>query len=211
MEVLGFWTKLFTKCVAVADYQILSDEVESLNKNLDLKVKVISDLKDTVASKEERIKDLDKQVSEFSIKYDLVVTELSNEKDKYDMALKLLSNAQSENNLLKQQDVEEPKVPVDEVPTCEEVSTINDIVTSSDKLQNFINGLTKDQMNELKDDILKGHKNDKRLTSTMKNWIKKYPTNLETHLYFMFKTALTRRRGKQQLASWYSKYDNMTK
>ncbi len=211
MEVLGFWEKLFTKCVAVADYQILSDEVESLNKNLDLKVKVISDLKDTVASKEERIKDLDKQVSELSIKYDLVVTELSNEKDKYDMALKLFSNAQSENNLLKQQDVEEPKVPVDEVPACEEVSTINDIVTSSDKLQNFINDLTKDQMNELKDDILKGHKNDKRLTSTMKNWIKKYPTNLETHLYFMFKTALTRRRGKQQLASWYSKYDNMTK
>ena len=40
MEVLGFWTKLFTKCVAVADYQILSDKVESLNKNLDL-----SDLK----------------------------------------------------------------------------------------------------------------------------------------------------------------------
>ena len=223
MKVLGFWAKLFTKCVTVADYQTLSDTVEDLNKNISLKEKVISDLKDAIESKEERIKN----------------TDLSNTKDKLEVTLKLLSDTQSELNVAKQQLENRPVVTEDcscheevtekpkdecleeEVPTADE--TVGDgtfekedvlkgadaVVTTADKLQNFVNSLSRVQMRELKDDIIKGHSNDKRLTTTLKNWVKKFPDRLETQVYFMFKTALTRRRGKQQLGAWYDKYDNM--
>lgn len=246
MKVLGFWAKLFTKCVAVADYQTLSDTVEDLNKNVGLKEKVISDLKDEIGSKVERIKNLvqqvnngDNRIMELSTNNNSITTDLSNTKDKLEVTLKLLSDTQSELNVAKQQlenrpvviedcscNVEVTEKPKDEcleeeVPTADE--TVGDgtfekedvlkgadiVVTSADKLQNFVNGLSRVQMKELKDDILKGHKNDKRLTSTLKNWIKKFPDRLETQVYFMFKTALTRRRGKQQLGAWYKKYDNM--
>lgn len=242
MKVLGFWAKLFTKCVAVADYQTLSDTVEDLNKNVSLKEKVISDLKDVVESKEERIKNLVQQVNvahhkveDTTSKYDSIVTELANSKDKLELTLKLLSDAQGELTIAKQQlenrpvvtevcecgETTEDECKEEEVPTSDE--TIGDgtfekedvlkgadvVVTTADKLQNFVNGLSRVQMKELKDDILKGHKNDKRLTSTLKNWIKKFPDKLETQVYFMFKSALTRRRGKQQLNAWYIKYDNM--
>lgn len=246
MKVLGFWAKLFTKCVAVADYQTLSDTVEDLNKNVGLKEKVISDLKDELASKEERIKKLVNDINgamnelkDNTSKYDSVVNELSTTKDKLELTLKLLSDTQSELNVAKQQlenrsvvtedcscheeVTEKPKDECleEEVPTADE--TVGDgtfekedvlkgadvVVTTADKLQNFVNSLSRVQMKELKDDILKGHKNDKRLTTTLKNWISKFPDKLETQVYFMFKTALNRRRGKQQLGAWYKKYDNM--
>lgn len=261
MKVLGFWAKLFTKCVAAVDYQTLSDTVEDLNKNVGLKEKVISDLKDEIGSKVERIKDLvqqvnnaDQKVNDSTAAYDSLVNELTNTKDKLDVTLRLLSDSEGELKITKQQlenrpvvtevcecgetdseevvpgDTKEEATEVtdapkedckEEVPTSDE--TIGDgtfekedvlkgadvVVTSADKLQNFVNGLSRVQMKELKDDILKGHKNDKRLTSTLKNWIKKFPDKLETQVYFMFKSALTRRRGKQQLNAWYIKYDNM--
>lgn len=243
MKVLGFWAKLFTKCVAAADYQTLSDTVEDLNKNVGLKEKVISDLKDEIGNKVERIKDLvqqvnvaDQKVNEVSAKYDGIVTELSNSKDKLDLTLKLLSDAQGELNIAKQQLENRPVVTEvcecgettedeckeeEEVPTSDE--TIGDgtfekedvlkgadvVVTTADKLQNFVNSLSRVQMRELKDDILKGHANDKRISITMKNWGKKYPGKLETEVYFMFKTALNRRKGKNVLSRWYSKYDDM--
>ena len=243
MKVLGFWTKLFKKCVEIKDYQLLSDSVEDLNKNISLKEKNITDLKDELASKTERIRDLvqqvntaDNQVVEINSKYDSVIDELKNLKDIQEVTLKLLSDAETENKKLKQQlenrpvvtedcdcgcDDKEPDskeeecLPQEEVVgdgTFEKEDVIKSavaVVTTSDKLQNFVNSLSRVQMKELKDDILKGHKNDKRLTSTMKNWIKKFPDRLETQVYFMFKTALTRRRGKQQLDAWYKKYDNM--
>lgn len=243
MKVLGFWAKLFTKCVAVADYQTLSDTVEDLNKNVSLKEKVISDLKDVVESKEDRIKKLVSDVNgamdelkDNTSKYDSIVTELANSKDKLELTLKLLSDAQGELTIAKQQLENRPVVTEvcecgettedeckeeEEVPTSDE--TIGDgtfekedvlkgadvVVTTADKLQNFVNSLSRVQMRELKDDILKGHANDKRISITMKNWGKKYPGKLETEVYFMFKTALNRRKGKNVLSRWYSKYDDM--
>lgn len=241
MKVLGFWAKLFKKCVEIKDYQLLSDSVEDLNKNITFKEKVIADLKDEISSKTEKIRDLVKQVNvadenvnNITSKYDDVTSELSNTKDKLDVTLKLLSDTQSELTVTKQQlenrpvviedcgcddkesvSKEEECLPIEEVVgdgTFEKEDVLKDadaVVTSADKLQNFVNGLSRVQMTELKDDILKGHKNDKRLTSTLKNWIKKFPDRLETQVYFMFKTALTRRRGKQQLGAWYSKFDDM--
>lgn len=237
MKVLGFWTKLFKKCVAVADYQTLSDTVEDLNKNVSLKEKVISDLKDVVESKEDRIKNLvqqvnnaDQKVNDSTIAYDSLVNELTNTKDKLDVTLRLLSDSEGELKITKQQLGNRPVITEEcscgesteevEVPTSEEIvgdgtfekedvlKGADAVVTSSDKLQNFINGLTNVEKKELKSDIIKGHANDKRLTKTLKNWCTKHPL-LDSQLYFMFKTALTRRRGKQQLDAWYKKYDNM--
>ena len=247
MKVLGFWEKLFTKCVTVKDYQLLSDTVEDLNKNVSLKEKVISDLKDVVESKEDRIKklvdDVNGAINELkdnTSKYDSVVNELSNTKDKLEVTLKLLSDTQNELNVTKQQLENRPVVT--EVCNCDEVDTekvtetsneknelasddtvekqiteVNEsekpnadtVITTSDRIQNFINSLSKVELKELKDDIIKGHANDKRISITMKNWGKKYPGKLETEVYFMFKTALNRRKGKNVLSRWYSKYDDM--
>lgn len=241
MKVLGFWAKLFTKCVAVEEFQTLSDTVEDLNKNVELKATVILDLKNDLDDKENIIKKLvndvntaDSKTSDLQFKYDSVVKELVNEKDKLETTLKLLSDSQGEVNLLTQQLENRPVVTEDcscgeTKDECEEEEvltsgeTIGDgtfekedvlkgadaVVTTADKLQNFVNSLSRVQMRELKDDIIKGHSNDKRLTTTLKNWVKKFPDRLETQVYFMFKTALTRRRGKQQLGAWYDKYDNM--
>ena len=243
MKVLGFWAKLFKKCVEIKDYQLLSDSVEDLNKNIAFKEKVITDLKDELSSKAERIRDLvqqvnkaDNQVIEVTTKYDAVAVESKNLKDIQEVTLKLLSDAETENKKLKQQlenrpvvteececggDDKEPNskeeecLPIEDVVgdgTFEKEDVLKGadvVVTGADKLQNFVNGLSRVQMTELKDDILKGHKNDKRLTTTLKNWIKKFPDRLETQVYFMFKTALTRRRGKQQLGAWYFKFDDM--
>ena len=93
-------------------------------------------------------------------------------------------------------------------PIKEEVVVpAKEIVANSDNIQKFVNSLTKEEKKELKNAISKGHQNDKRLSATIKAWEKKYPL-LETHVYYMFKTALSRRRGKNVLRSWYERFDN---
>lgn len=152
---------------------------------------------------------------------------LQEEKDKHQVTLELLKQTQKEIDELKSKqtiimeecDCKETPCEVKEEVVVEEVikeeietpvlideSTAKVVVESADKLQNFIDTLSEKDKTSLKTDILKGHAKDKRLSTTLNNWIKKYPL-LDTQVYFMFKTALSRRRGKGLLKKWYDKYD----
>lgn len=263
MEILGFWKKLFTKCVSVESYKLLSDKVEALSKDIVAKnesidemskanVKLINEksnltndnelltkqnntLTIIVEDKDKVIKKLTDEnnllnskpvIEQVAANTSVIENELKVTKEKLDLTTTLLADAENEIKMLKEaasntvddcgcEKEEEPVLPSEDVVgdgTFEKEDVLkgaDTVVTTADKLQNFINSLSKVQLKELKDDIIKGHSNDKRLTSTMKNWVKKFPDKLETQVYFMFKTALNRRRGKERLNSWYIKYDNM--
>ena len=228
-------TEVNKKINEINDLSVSNVKIMKDNLNLITDVKNVNKEKNNLASiieaKDTIIINLKKELDNLNCVPALVEdtsevkTELKVTKEKLDLTLSLLENAELEIKALKATtsnaivyecgcDDKEPDSKEEECLPIEDV--VGDgtfekevVVTSADKLQNFVNGLSRVQMKELKDDILKGHKNDKRLTSTLKNWIKKFPDRLETQVYFMFKTALTRRRGKQQLGAWYSKFDDM--
>ena len=228
-------TEVNKKINEINDLSVSNVKIMKDNLNLITDVKNVNKEKNNLASiieaKDTIIINLKKELDNLNCVPALVEdtsevkTELKVTKEKLDLTLSLLENAELEIKALKATtsnaivyecgcDDKEPDSKEEECLPIEDV--VGDgtfekevVVTSADKLQNFVNCLSRVQMTELKDDILKGHKNDKRLTSTLKNWIKKFPDRLETQVYFMFKTALTRRRGKQQLGAWYDKYDNM--
>lgn len=103
---------------------------------------------------------------------------------------------------------------------CEDLASVEDaqpeeksIVVPEDTknlLSNFIKSLSKNEKEDLRAAIKKGHENDKRLSSTIKNWESKI-NDKDLQLESMFKTALARRRGKNVLKSWYERFDNFSK
>lgn len=154
--------------------------------------------------------------------YEDLVKVNANNVDKHNLTLKLLKDAEAELKDLKEKQpiiheecgckeeaTEEPVSEGSVYETSDVTKGADAVVTTSDKIQNFIDSLTNNEKKELKSDILKGYSNDKRITTTLKNWIKKFPL-LDTQVYFMFKTALNRRRGTAT-KPWYNRYDEFSK
>lgn len=149
-------------------------------------------------------------------------TKYKEEKDKYNLTLNLLNDAQEEIKSLKTQIEKLLETPVVEEATCEkdyetsvdepiavkpEVETVED---EKSKIRNFIRSLSIMEKDSLKKAIKDGHKNDQRLSSTIRNWELKIKDK-DDQLVAMFKTALARRRGKTLLKSWYERFDKFSK
>lgn len=213
----------------------LSDEKNVLlNNSKDSKDTITSlteDLKDVNEKLDKALKELDyykvptvEDVAgpDYKSLYEDLVKVNANNVDKHNLTLKLLEDAQAELKDLKEKQpiiheecgckeevAEEPLSDGSVYETSDVTKGADAVVTTSDKIQNFINSLTNNEKKELKSDILKGYSNDKRITTTLKNWIKKFPL-LDTQVYFMFKTALNRRRGTAT-KPWYNRYDEFSK
>lgn len=149
-------------------------------------------------------------------------TKYKEEKDKYNLTLNLLNDAQEEIKSLKTQIEKLLETPVVEEATCKkdyetsvdepiavkpEVETVED---EKSKIRNFIRSLSIMEKDSLKKAIKDGHKNDQRLSSTIRNWELKIKDK-DDQLVAMFKTALARRRGKILLKSWYERFDKFSK
>lgn len=149
-------------------------------------------------------------------------TKYKEEKDKYNLTLNLLNDAQEEIKSLKTQIEKLLETPVVEEATCKkdyetsvdepiavkpEVETVED---EKSKIRNFIRSLSIMEKDSLKKAIKDGHKNDQRLSSTIRNWELKIKDK-DDQLVAMFKTALARRRGKTLLKSWYERFDKFSK
>ncbi len=91
--------------------------------------------------------------------------------------------------------------------TTEEVAVCKPV--KKDKLTSFMETLTPVEVTSLQQAILEAHKNDKRLYTTMLNWISKSTCEF-TQTTNMFRTALNRKRGKAILNAWYTKYEKYT-
>jgi hypothetical protein len=265
-KVLGFWSKLFTKCVSLKDYLLMKNSQEESLVKLEEKIKALDsmraerdkadkkciELAEAIENVEFRlqntIKDLETAnnkvtsleniVSEQKTKVGTITTSLSNEKERHEFTLKMLKEAQAKIESLASttsyvdanenvvSDVCETVEPLPELETVsgdlpktpegvEYASDDSNVlptetkVVKKDKLTSFIETLTTDEVTSLHQAILEAHKNDKRLYSTMQNWISK-SDNLLVQTTNMFRTALNRKRGKTILNAWYNKYENHT-
>lgn len=152
-------------------------------------------------------------VSEKTGKINTLTSSLTNEKEKHEFTLKMLKDAQDKIDSLTpttsyvdagenvSEEVVEETVTTEEVAVCKPVK--------KDKLTSFIETLTSDEVTSLHQAILEAHKNDKRLHSTMQNWISK-SNDILVQTTNMFRTALNRKRGKAILNAWYTKYEKYT-
>lgn len=231
-KVLGFWSKLFTKCVSLKDYLLMKNSQEESLVNLEVKIKALDsmrterdkadkkcvELADAKENLEFRLQNVTKEletannkinsleniVSEQKTKVSTLTTSLSNEKERHEFTLKMLKDAQEKIESLAPTT---SYVDVDENVSEEVVEEVKPV--KKDKLTSFIETLTSDEVTSLHQAILEAHKNDKRLHSTMQNWISK-SNDILVQTTNMFRTALNRKRGKAILNAWYTKYEKYT-
>lgn len=274
-KVLGFWSKLFTKCVSLKDYLLMKNSQEESLVNLEEKIKALDsmrterdkadkkciDLADAKENVEFRLQNVTKEletannkinsleniVSEQKTKVSTLTTSLSNEKERHEFTLKMLKNAQEKIESLAPttsyvtfEDVAAGEVrdiadvePLPELETVSgdlpieyadgaegaEVEEIPEVVevpveevkptVKKDKLTSFMETLTLTEVTVLQQAILEAHKNDKRLYTTMLNWLSKSKDEF-TQTTNMFRTALNRKRGKAILNAWYVRYEKFT-
>lgn len=276
-KVLGFWSKLFTKCVSLKDYLLMKNSQEESLVNLEVKIKALDsmrterdkadkkcvELADAKENLEFRLQNVTKEletannkinsleniVSEQKTKVSTLTTSLSNEKERHEFTLKMLKDAQEKIESLapttsyvtfedvvagevrdiadveplpeletvsgdlpieyaEGAEVEEipevVEVPVEEVKPVEVKPTVK-----KDKLTSFMETLTLTEVTVLQQAILEAHKNDRRLYTTMLNWLSKSKDEF-TQTTNMFRTALNRKRGKAILNAWYVRYEKFT-
>lgn len=279
-KVLGFWSKLFTKCVSLKDYLLMKKSQEESLVNLEEKIKALASMKterdkadakcvDLAGAKENlefrlanttrdletannKINSLENIVSEQKTKVGTLTTSLSNEKERHEFTLKMLKEAQAKieslaptTSYVTSDDVVAGEVrdiadtePLPELETVsgdlptgyaegkevlEEVTgqVVEDATTEEvkpvevkptvkkDKLTSFMETLTPTEVTVLQQAILEAHKNDKRLYTTMLNWLSKSKDEF-TQTTNMFRTALNRKRGKAILNAWYVRYEKFT-
>lgn len=152
-------------------------------------------------------------VSEKTGKINTLTSSLTNEKEKHEFTLKMLKDAQDKIDSLTPTtsyvDVDEnvSEEVVEETVTTEEVAVCKPV--KKDKLTSFIETLTSDEVTSLQQAILEAHKNDKRLHSTMQNWVSK-SNDILVQTTNMLRTALNRKRGKAILNAWYVRYEKFT-
>lgn len=240
-KALGFWSKLFTKCVSLKDYLLLKNSHDESLSKLESKIKALDNMRterdkadkkcselvteneNTVAKLQAALSSLETAnnkiasyeaiVSEKTGKINTLTSSLTNEKEKHELTLKMLKDAQDKIDSLTPTtsyvDVDEnvSEEVVEETVTTEEVAVCKPV--KKDKLTSFIETLTSDEVTSLHQAILEAHKNDKRLHSTMQNWISK-SNDILVQTTNMFRTALNRKRGKAILNAWYSKYEKYT-
>lgn len=240
-KVLGFWSKLFTKCVSLKDYLLLKNSHDESLSKLESKIKALDNMRterdkadkkcselvteneNTVAKLQAALNSLETAnnkitsyeaiVSEKTSKINTLTSSLTNEKEKHEFTLKMLKEAQDKIDSLTPTtsyvDVDEnvSEEVVEETVTTEEVAVCKPV--KKDKLTSFIETLTSDEVTSLQQAILEAHKNDKRLHSTMQNWISK-SNDILVQTTNMFRTALNRKRGKAILNAWYTKYEKYT-
>ena len=240
-KVLGFWSKLFTKCVSLKDYLLLKNSHDESLSKLESKIKALDNMRterdkadkkcselvteneNTVAKLQAALNSLETAnnkitsyeaiVSEKTSKINTLTSSLTNEKEKHEFTLKMLKDAQDKIDSLTPTtsyvDVDEnvSEEVVEETVTTEEVAVCKPV--KKDKLTSFIETLTSDEVTSLHQAILEAHKNDKRLHSTMQNWISK-SNDILVQTTNMFRTALNRKRGKAILNAWYTKYEKYT-
>lgn len=237
-KVLGFWSKLFTKCVSLKDYLLLKNSHDESLSRLESKIKALDNMKEerdkadkkcidlvTVNENTEaklqsalnlletannKVNSLENIVSEQKTKVSTLTTSLSNEKEKHEFTLKMLKDAQDKIDSLSpttsyvDTDENVSEEVVEEATSAEEVAVCKPV--KKDKLTSFIETLTSDEVTSLHQAILEAHKNDKRLYSTMQNWISK-SNDILVQTTDMFRTALNRKRGKAILNAWYVRYE----
>lgn len=232
-KVLGFWSKLFTKCVSLKDYLLLKNSHDESLSKLESKIKALDNMRterdkankkcselvteneNTVAKLQAALNSLETAnnkitsyeaiVSEKTSKINTLTSSLTNEKEKHEFTLKMLKDAQDKIDSLTPT---ASYVDVDENVNEEVVEEVKPNV-KKDKLTSFIETLTTDEVTSLHQAILEAHKNDKRLHSTMQNWISK-SNDILVQTTNMFRTALNRKRGKAILNAWYTKYEKYT-
>lgn len=231
-KVLGFWSKLFTKCVSLKDYLLLKNSHDESLSKLESKIKALDNMRterdkadkkcselvteneNTVAKLQAALNSLEVAnnkitsyeaiVSEKTSKINTLTSSLTNEKEKHEFTLKMLKDAQDKIDSLT---LTTSYVDVDENVNEEVVEEVKPV--KKDKLTSFIETLTSDEVTSLHQAILEAHKNDKRLHSTMQNWISK-SNDILVQTTNMFRTALNRKRGKAILNAWYTKYEKYT-
>lgn len=231
-KVLGFWSKLFTKCVSLKDYLLLKNSHDESLSKLESKIKALDNMRterdkadkkcselvteneNTVAKLQAALNSLETAnnkitsyeaiVSEKTSKINTLTSSLTNEKEKHEFTLKMLKDAQDKIDSLT---LTTSYVDVDENVNEEVVEEVKPV--KKDKLTSFIETLTSDEVTSLQQAILEAHKNDKRLHSTMQNWISK-SNDILVQTTNMFRTALNRKRGKAILNAWYTKYEKYT-
>lgn len=283
-KVLGFWSKLFTKCVSLKDYLLMKNSQEESLVNLEVKIKALDSMRterdkadkkciDLADAKENlefrlqtavrdletannKINSLENIVSEQKTKVSTMTTSLSNEKEKHEFTLKMLKDAQEKieslaptTSYVTSEDAVAGEVrdiadtePLPELETvsgdlpieyaeCAEVEEIPEVAIAKvikedvpveeakpvevkttvkkDKLTSFMETLTLTEVTVLQQAILEAHKNDKRLYTTMLNWLSKSKDEF-TQTTNMFRTALNRKRGKAILNAWYVRYEKFT-
>ena len=231
-KVLGFWSKLFTKCVSLKDYLLLKNSHDESLSKLESKIKALDNMRterdkadkkcselvteneNTVAKLQAALNSLETAnnkitsyeaiVSEKTSKINTLTSSLTNEKEKHEFTLKMLKDAQDKIDSLTPT---ASYVDVDENVNEEVVEEVKPV--KKDKLTSFIETLTSDEVTSLHQAILEAHKNDKRLHSTMQNWISK-SNDILVQTTNMFRIALNRKRGKAILNAWYTKYEKYT-
>ena len=231
-KVLGFWSKLFTKCVSLKDYLLLKNSHDESLSKLESKIKALDNMRterdkadkkcselvteneNTVAKLQAALNSLETAnnkitsyeaiVSEKTSKINTLTSSLTNEKEKHEFTLKMLKDAQDKIDSLTPT---ASYVDVDENVNEEVVEEVKPV--KKDKLTSFIETLTSDEVTSLQQAILEAHKNDKRLHSTMQNWVSK-SNDILVQTTNMFRTALNRKRGKAILNAWYTKYEKYT-
>lgn len=231
-KALGFWSKLFTKCVSLKDYLLLKNSHDESLSKLESKIKALDNMRterdkadkkcselvteneNTVAKLQAALNSLETAnnkitsyeaiVSEKTSKINTLTSSLTNEKEKHEFTLKMLKDAQDKIDSLT---LTTSYVDVDENVNEEVVEEVKPV--KKDKLTSFIETLTSDEVTSLHQAILEAHKNDKRLHSTMQNWISK-SNDILVQTTNMFRTALNRKRGKAILNAWYTKYEKYT-
>lgn len=240
-KALGFWSKLFTKCVSLKDYLLLKNSHDESLSNLEYKIKALDNMRterdkadkkcselatenentaaklhaalNSLETANNKITSYEAIVSEKTGKINTLTSSLTNEKEKHEFTLKMLKDAQDKIDSLTPTtsyvDVGEnvSEEVVEETVTTEEVAVCKPV--KKDKLTSFIETLTSDEVTSLHQAILEAHKNDKRLHSTMQNWISK-SNDILVQTTNMFRTALNRKRGKAILNAWYTKYEKYT-
>lgn len=231
-KALGFWSKLFTKCVSLKDYLLLKNSHDESLSKLESKIKALDNMRterdkadkkcselvteneNTVAKLQAALNSLEVAnnkitsyeaiVSEKTSKINTLTSSLTNEKEKHEFTLKMLKDAQDKIDSLT---LTTSYVDVDENVSEEVVEEVKPV--KKDKLTSFIETLTSDEVTSLQQAILEAHKNDKRLHSTMQNWISK-SNDILVQTTNMLRTALNRKRGKAILNAWYTKYEKYT-
>lgn len=270
-KVLGFWSKLFTKCVSLKDYLLMKNSHDESLSKLESKIKALDNMRterdkadkkcselvtenentaaklhaalNSLEAANNKITSYEAIVSEKTSKINTLTSSLTNEKEKHEFTLKMLKDAQDKIDSLtpttscvtsedtdagEVRDIAELEtvsgdlpieyaegVEAEEIPEVVEVPVeeANPVEVSpaakKDKLTSFMETLTPVEVTSLQQAILEAHKNDKRLYTTMLNWISKSTCEF-TQTTNMLRTALNRKRGKAILNAWYVRYEKFT-
>lgn len=239
-KVLGFWSKLFTKCVSLKDYLLMKKSQEESLVNLEEKIKALANMKterDEAVAKcvdletaNNKISSLENIVSEQKTKVGTLTTSLSNEKERHEFTLKMLKEAQDKIDSL---------APTTSYVTPDDVvaGEVRDTADTEPlpEFENVVEGVTAEEVKPV--EVKPTVKKDKitsfieTLTPTEvtvlqqaileahKNDKRLYATMLNwvsksndvlVQTTNMFRTALNRKRGKAILNAWYVRYEKYT-